>query len=282
MRKTILIPALVAISSLVCSTDADGRIWFSGSHSAASYELRIVVNGVEQPVYYQGGYGYVEGFIGSRYAIRVHNRSWRRVEAVISVDGRDAIDGRPAELGKRGYVIPPYSFIDVDGFRISTAEVAAFRFTTVPDSYASRMGTPWEVGVIGVAVFPERVNYPPPPPPYALKRGEYPVDDAERQAPRAGATAESAPYPYPRGRDLGTQFGERSYSPVSETTFVRENWSSPEVRLGVRYNSRQGLCAMGVRAFCDRPWPPPPPPPYYPDPPYSEPPPGWDHFGSWY
>jgi hypothetical protein len=41
-------------------------------------------------------------------------------------------------------------------------EVAVFRFTSPEDSYSSRMGTPQNVGVIGVAFFPERVRPPTP------------------------------------------------------------------------------------------------------------------------
>jgi hypothetical protein len=275
---------------------AGADIWFSGSPSTGEYQLEILVGGSPLPASYLSGQAYVEGRIGERYVLRIHNRSWRRVEAVISVDGRDAIDGRDAQLGKRGYVIPAYSFIDVDGFRLNRADVAAFRFTTVPDSYTARMGTPWKVGVVGVAFFPEFVRpRPRPRPPLAMEgRGRPGTWDEAAEAPAAGAAKSSRPYDgddaYPGSRrNLGTEFGERRYSPVSETSFNRENWGSPAARLSLRYDDRRGLCNLGLGAFCYPTYPPPydPPyyPPYYPPPPrpdYSNPPPGWEHFNPGY
>jgi hypothetical protein len=281
--KFVYFSCACAMLFLVPNT-TEGRIWWSGRPRASSYEVQVLVDGYVRTSYHHHGHTYVEGRQGERYVIRVHNRSWRRVEAIISVDGRDVIDGKKSKLSKRGYIIPAYSYIDVDGFRISMHEVAAFRFTSVPDSYASRMGTPWEVGIIGVAIFPERTYRPPPPrPPYVV---------GKRKSGSGGYWSESedslsASDAAPRSRNIGTQFGERRASPVSETTFVRQNWSRPGARLSLRYDDRSGLCSIGVGAFCYHPpWPPPYEPPYEPpyDPPqdFSEPPPGWDHFSPWY
>jgi len=284
----------ILLAAVCLPGGADADVWYSGQSSNGSYEVQLVVNGVPLPAYHRAGHSYVEGFFGSRYAIRVHNRTWQRVEAVISVDGRDAIDGRSAVLSKRGYIIPPYSFIDVDGFRLNMHEVAAFRFTSVPDSYTARMGTPWKVGIVGVAIFPERVRRPPPPPrrpPYVLNDRRGRADDwdaaGEAESSFGGATAKSAPGYYHRSqRNLGTQFGERRASPVSETYFTRQNWSAPAARLSLRYDDRQGLCTLGIGAFCYPDYPDYPPyPPYYPPPRdqgYADPPPGWDHFSPWY
>ena len=283
--KIQTIACLAAILGVMGFTpsQADARIWYSGQNSTGSYEVELIGSGRHLPVYHRGGHAYTEGRIGERYVIRIHNRTWRRVEAVISVDGRDAIDGRSSSLSKRGYIIPAHSHIDVDGFRINMSQVAAFRFTTVPDSYAARKGTPWNVGIIGVAMFPERVRRPRPPPrwpPYVMsKRGSRPDDwDAA-----GGSAAESAAQGMYRHKNLGTQFGERRLSPVSETSFVRQNWSGPAARLSLRYDDRQGLCAIGVGAFCYPSYPTYPP--YYPptrQEQFSEPPPGWDHFSPWY
>jgi hypothetical protein len=271
--------------ALLLPGSSEGRIWWSGKPHTSSYEVEIVVDGSARPEYYHRGHTYIEGRRGDRYVIRVHNRTWRRVEAVISVDGRDVIDGKSSSLSKRGYVIPPHSYIDVDGFRLSMHDVAAFRFTDVPDSYAARMGTPWNVGIIGVAIFPERVYRPRPRPrpPYVVgesKRKGAPGDWDQAEDRATAGSAEAAP----RSRNLGTQFGERRASYVSETRFVRQNWSSPAARLSLRYDDREGLCNLGIGAFCYHPHPPWPPP-YEPEPPpheFAEPPPGWDHFSPWY
>jgi hypothetical protein len=98
---------------------------------------------------------FVVGHHGDRYGIRVTNRSSERFEIVATVDGLDVLDGRPGSFAKRGYLLDAHSTLDIDGFRRSTSEVAAFRFGSVKDSYAARTGGDRNVGVIGVAVFRE-------------------------------------------------------------------------------------------------------------------------------
>jgi hypothetical protein len=137
--------------------------------------------------------------------------------------------------------------------------------------------------VIGVAVFPERAYYAPPPPrPYTPS---YPYDDAApygSHAERKSKSAESegldkrsdaagrgvlgeppasaAPAPSVAEADgsyrsrqapsrrpgLGTEFGEAMTSPIREVDFVRANASRPSVMLGMRYNDRAGLLAVGI------------------------------------
>jgi hypothetical protein len=100
---------------------------------------------------------YVRGEHGSRYGISIENISGSRIEVVVSVDGLDVIDGRPAAFGKRGYLLSPEETFVIKGFRQSTEEVAAFRFGTVAESYAQlKYGNAENVGVIGIAVFREK------------------------------------------------------------------------------------------------------------------------------
>ncbi|MBI4705821.1 MAG: hypothetical protein HY744_32410 [Deltaproteobacteria bacterium] len=107
------------------------------------------------------GRDYVSGRAGERYSIFLSNRSPGRIEAVVSVDGLDVIDGRPAQFAKRGYLLDPYGTLEIDGFRRSEREVAAFRFSSVRDSYAERKhGDSRNVGVIGFAFFHENGDDP--------------------------------------------------------------------------------------------------------------------------
>jgi hypothetical protein len=231
------------------------------------------------PTFYASGRAYVLGNIGERYRIHIANPTSRRVEAVVSVDGLDAIDGRTASFDdKRGYVIPPYGDITVDGFRTSADQVATFRFSSVRDSYAARKGQDRNVGVIGVAFFPERerpVAVMPRPEPYyddrrrdaeqprsaAPKKGSYdegigrapgapppPAPSAateSRSADGAGSYGGGAPRREAR-RGLGTEFGEQRYSNVGYTSFQRENAIYPSTVVELRYNDRQGLIALGI------------------------------------
>ena len=116
------------------------------------------------------GHWFVVGESGRRYAISVRNHSDSRLEVVLSVDGLDVIDGRPASYRKRGYIVEAGRRLVVEGFRRSRAAVAAFRFGSVSDSYANRKyGDTRNVGVIGIALFHEFGTDP------------YALDEAERR-----------------------------------------------------------------------------------------------------
>jgi len=101
------------------------------------------------------GRDFVVGRDGEYYAIRLRNHGSERFEVVASVDGLDVLDGNPASTEKRGYLLPSFGSLEIDGFRRSTTTVAGFRFGSVAESYAERKGHGRNVGVIGIAVFRE-------------------------------------------------------------------------------------------------------------------------------
>ena len=102
-----------------------------------------------------GRRSYVMGEHGARYMIQIRNHTGHRVEAVATVDGLDVINGRAGALTNRGYIVGPFATVEIDGFRRSLEQVAAFRFGTVRGSYAAQKGDDRNVGVIGVAFFEE-------------------------------------------------------------------------------------------------------------------------------
>jgi len=214
------------------------------------------------PTFGDGVRRFVLGQAGARYRVKIVNPTAARIEAVISVDGLDAIDGRPADLSKRGYIVPAYGETIVDGWRTSLATVATFRFSSVSESYAGRKGQDRNVGVVGVAFFREQ------PPPAVRRRAPMhwhdSADDAELGAARpptssgaasaaqgaAGETPAAAPKAAGAARaaqrpGLGTQFGEADDSRVVETTFVRAT-RSPAWMSELRYDDRAGLLARGI------------------------------------
>ncbi len=98
----------------------------------------------------------IVGADGQRYKIIVRNATTARFEVVASVDGLDVIDGKPADPNRRGYIVDPHDVLVIDGFRTSDANVAAFRFGRVADSYAAQTSGDRNVGVVGLAIFSER------------------------------------------------------------------------------------------------------------------------------
>ncbi len=99
---------------------------------------------------------YVIGHDGERYSIVLTNHTNHSFESVATVDGLDVVNGRPAALDNRGYILSPWARLEIDGFRRSQDAVAAFRFSRVADSYAAQTSGDRNVGVIGVAFFSQR------------------------------------------------------------------------------------------------------------------------------
>jgi len=123
------------------------------------YAVEVVAeDGDVLDTFFHKGRYYVHGAAGQRYTIRISNPTAQRVEAVVSVDGLDVVDGENGDLGKRGYVVPAYGEVRVDGWRTSLADVAAFRFSAVKGSYAGKKGKARNVGVVAVAIFAEQAQ----------------------------------------------------------------------------------------------------------------------------
>jgi hypothetical protein len=164
----------------------------------APYDVQVMrENGEVLPTYAGKGRFYVQGTQGERYTIRVTNPTANRVEAVVTVDGLDVVDGDEGDLRKRGYIVPAYGDVRIEGFRTSLEDVATFRFSGVDGSYAGKKGKARNVGVIAVAIFEEQHEAeqqiimgdtrttPPPPPPPAPTRYRYEDDIDSNAAPAA-------------------------------------------------------------------------------------------------
>jgi hypothetical protein len=136
-------------------------IGIASDKTRAPYDVQVISErGETAPTYALKDRFYVQGNLNERYMIRVTNPTARRVEAVVTVDGLDVVDGEAGDLGKRGYIVPAYGEVRIEGFRTSLADVATFRFSSVDNSYAGKKGKARNVGVIAVAIFEETA--PPP------------------------------------------------------------------------------------------------------------------------
>ncbi|MCB9752192.1 MAG: hypothetical protein H6713_19685 [Myxococcales bacterium] len=212
-----------------------------------------------------GGSMFVAGATGQRYNIRVTNNSGERVEAVVTVDGRDVVSGELGNFRKqRGYVIAPFGSVLIEGYRQSLSHVAAFRFSDISGSYSARRGTPQHVGVVGVAVFQEKTQRQPRPRPRPIAPRPYyePYDAAgEAQTKSRGSARPSSPSATeaapssdaaisggfaPPTNNIGTEYGESRFSSVREVEFKRRRSKRPDAILTLYYDTRDGLRSRGV------------------------------------
>ena len=196
--------------------------------------------------YYQGEF-WITGRPGAHYAIQIRNCTEGRLLAVTSVDGVNVISGTTAAWRQTGYVFDPLERYQITGWRKSHEEVAAFFFTDLANSYAARTGRPANVGVIGLALFRERLSADsvaraaPTPAPAAPAPASAASAGARNQAADASVSAQAAEA-YAK---LGTGHGPREYSYVRDTEFVRLHPEPDEV-IRIRYDSLENLVAMGV------------------------------------
>jgi hypothetical protein len=185
---------------------------------------------------------------GAEYEIRVWNHGPRRVTAIVSVDGLSVINGLPASEAHPGYIVAPYSYILINGWRRSLETAAAFRFVDREKSYANLIGKPENVGVIGLVAIEEMVPRP--------RTGIAKADAAG--PPILGASASVG--------SIGTEYGREIDSRVYYVPFVR---SANMRTVSLYYDTVEALREAGVPV--DRPLPVPfpgdvkfvPPPPGY-------------------
>jgi len=292
MKSTLAACALILGSMSAFPSHATGRL----------AEIQVIDRDTGQPLetYYRHGEYWIAGAPGAHYAIYLRNQMGERLLAVTSVDGINVVTGQNAGFDQGGYVLDPWESYQVSGWRKSDYQVAAFAFTAAPASYAARTGRPDNIGVIGVALFreqPDNALLPPQLPqianPQAAQRSAPLAQRAERPAeqgaPAGAPPSESSaassdlaannvmnmPVAPARGPALGTAHGEREYSYVAHTHFVRRHWQPDEI-IRIRYDSLDNLIAMGIvrphRYAGPRPSPFPStdPQPYVPDPPPYE------------
>jgi hypothetical protein len=284
-RRTILAAAVAAVGLLAAKGAWAGQ---------APVDLQVIDRDTGQAIqaWRHGGRLFIAGEPGRRYGLRVTNNTGGRVLAVLSVDGVNIVSGETAGYNQRGYVLTPCGSANVYGWRKSTTEIAAFSFAPLPESYAARTGRPGDVGVIGMAIFEERLPPPPPPPPPPVvsratepsARSRFtpdvatipplPVPPVEhrieqpRPPPAPGAPAVAAS---PPSEKLGTAHGESERSFVTLVNFERAT-AQPRMTLQIEYDTYANLVAAGVVPVPPRPRDRPQPLPternrFVPDPP---------------
>ena len=213
---------------------------------------------------------YIVGTPGHEYALRIRNVTGQRILAVTSVDGVNVVTGDTASPSQPGYVIEAWGSVEIAGWRKSMWQTAAFFFTDHSNSYAARTGRPFDVGVIGVAAFRERVVRPrvsigdkqesaradapretlgePRAP--AASNASPPLAAAPvappgfAQAPQDAERREQSADAQPMAK-LGTGHGRSESSYARQVAFERAS-NDPAQIVAIQYDRYETLAALGV------------------------------------
>lgn len=189
---------------------------------------------------------YLEAVYGKNYGIRIYNRTGKRIGLVIAVDGRNIISGDKSRLqsSEQMYILGPYERSSFDGWRTSTKDIHRFYFTEAGDSYAGAWDDYSAIGVIAVAVFPEKTYYRP----YRQRR-----DRLSSGADAAAGAARPAPAPVQEKSEgnmqdsasqPGTGFGKKQYSRVRLVHF--DPMATASSQYFFKYEWRESLCKRGI------------------------------------
>jgi hypothetical protein len=207
---------------------------------------------------------YAEAIKGDHYRIEVKNRLNRQVGLVISVDGRNIINGEKSWLknNERMYILEPYGSGEYAGWRTARDRINRFYFTDVPDSYAAAFGDESAMGVIAIAVYPEVERCTSPSlsriDPYIERNrvrksaGTADKTDAGTAAPSASGKLfkEKASLLEQASESAGTGYGRDVYSPSRTVAFETEKRAVETIYL--KYEWRSTLCKLGV-VTCEQP-----------------------------
>jgi hypothetical protein len=209
--------------------------------------------------YYHQGATWIEGREGSSYTIDIRNNTGERKLFVISVDGLDVLDGQPAGLQSRGYVLGPHQAQSIPGWRLNGREAAEFYFSRSRDSYVNSIGgSTANTGVIGAMVFSEArvpITLPQVSTSVGASWAIQPSQDRRinvAMVKGAGAhigmmqnAVSSASLNV--SQDVGTGFGEKTVWNTTSTDFQRRDPNNPDTVMAIYYNTAKNLERMGIR-----------------------------------
>ena len=197
-------------------------------------QLTIQVEGTPPRTTTHAGQRYAGLELGQRYKLTVSNATGGKILAVVTVDGKNVVNGEPGSASGAGMIIGPYSSTTFDGWRTNTETVAAFRLTEHGQSYAASDGDTSNVGVIGCAEFEEKRKPVMRSADYGVYLGGQ-MRSMSMDAQPARAAVKSA----------GTGFGETHQSHVTTATFERATSHPVEVHT-LRYDDVNNLIALGI------------------------------------
>ena len=263
MRTTLRLVAVAGLLSLGCVASAQAPAGEKPRDALAAeivpphwdtmrVGMDILTDGKPMRTLYHQGKTYLPvPRHGLEYQIRVWNHGPRRVVAIASVDGLTVHNGRPASEDHPVYIVAPRSHIVIKGWRRDKDSVAAFSFEERDKSYASQVGRPENIGVLGLIAIEEMTARPRPQPMEKRAAGpETAARDSLKEPGTVGGT--------------GTGYGREIDSRIYYVPFVR---SANKRTITMYYDTVENLRRAGVPV--NRPMPVPfpadgefvPPPP---------------------
>ncbi len=207
-----------------------------------NFSLEVLVDGRPLAEYAQQHALYIEAQPKAEYALRLSNRSPRRVAVALAVDGLNTIDARSTTAARaRKWVLDPWQTVVIEGWQVSGSTARRFVFTTEASSYGAWLGRTENLGVIEAVVYPERR---PLPRPRVLEQGK-----AAAGAPAApGARDEASGRSEAEGY-AATGIGDEVDHRVVQVRLNLE--PTPSARVRLRYEYRPELVRLGVLPRCD-------------------------------
>lgn len=197
------------------------------------FTLDVLVRGAPLREYDARGTTYVEARKGSEYALRLTNRTGRRIAVALSVDGLNTIDAKsgPAREARK-WILDPWQTVVIEGWQTDANTARRFFFTSEEKSYGTWLGRTDDLGVIAAVVYREKR----PDPPRAFDR---------RCEPSAGPLDKRARTDSNAADELAaTGIGRETDHRVVLVDFDAEPTPSATVR--IRYEYRDALVRLGV------------------------------------
>lgn len=234
----------------------------TSSSSESSMQLRLLQNGQPLPLHRHQGISYIEAPTSGVYELELINTIQARRMVVVSVDGRNVIDGTEASPIGAGYVLAPGERLVIPGFLKDGGNCARFTFVEAAESYTALMGSGTSnVGVIGVAVFDEKPvrrasvgilrgmgGMAGMGQPYGSSFQDYGGGQTKGMSHAFDSSFDAAvtrALNINTTPDVGTGYGETEAFVTSTTTFTRAS-NTPAMVLTMRYGTRARLQAWGV------------------------------------
>jgi len=205
-------------------------------------QMEVVVRGETLPLYYHSDKVYIEAQRNQEYAIRLRNRSDRRLAVALSVDGLNTIDAKHDSAKKASkWVIAPWETITISGWQVDQNRARRFYFTTEDKSYGAALGRTENLGIISAVVFREK--YQPIVEPREYLPAPAPAGAAGEKAGRA-AREESECKSKSDEDYAATGMGQSTDHRVTRVRLELE--PEPCQRLNFRYEYRDVLVKLGV------------------------------------